>query len=512
METVNKKRIAKNTILLYIRMAFNMAVALYTSRALLRVLGVEDYGLYNVIGGVVVLFSFLNTSLAGASSRFITFNLGKNDPKELKRIFSAVLLCHVCIAVLIVFLAETVGLYFVLHKMVVPEGRMNVVLWVYQFSIAAAVCTMTQVPYNACIIAHERMNAFAYIGIGETVLKLLAVFGVLVFSDSDRLFVYAFLILCVVVGITICYRLYCKIHFKECSFHFVWDSNLYRTLLAYAGWDLIGNFSVIAQGQGLNVLLNVFFGPEVNAARAVSVQVQGALVQFSNNFMLAVRPQIIKSYACGKVDAMLDLVYQSAKYGYALTLFFVAPIFFEMDIILKLWLQNVPDFAVPFCRILLLVSLVNVLRNPFIAALHATGNIRLANFLCGSILVSTLPLSYLWLKLGGAPLSVFWITLFITFIVVWIDLLNLKRLLPISLVRHFVQIILPCTTISVVDGLVLYVLQCYTPPSFTRLASTILISSVILLIFSYALILEKETRKKLLNKLDSLYHARKNIK
>ena len=382
-ESINKKRIAKNTVLLYMRMAFNMVVAFYTSRILLNVLGVDDYGIYNVVGGVVALFSFLNSTLGGATSRFITFDLGKGNLENLGKTFSAALMSHLFIGVVIILLAETIGLYFLNNKMIIPESSKNAAIWVFHFSVVSAFLTMTQIPYNACIIAHERMNAFAYIGIMDTLLRLGVVLLLKYFFNSDRLFLYGLLILVLTFFITVCYRVYCRKNFSECRLRFTFDMERTKTLFSYAGWDFIGSFSTVAQGQGLNVLLNMFFGPAVNAARAISVQVNGAIGQFSNNFMMAVRPQIIKSYANGQVKEMLDLVYQAAKYGYVLSLFLVLPLIVEAEYILKLWLKDVPGFAVPFCQILLVVSLVNVWRNPFIAALHATGNIKLANALCG---------------------------------------------------------------------------------------------------------------------------------
>lgn len=506
-DVINKKRIAKNTVLLYGRMLFNMAVVFYTSRMLLNILGVNDYGVYNVVGGVVALFSFLNGCLGSATSRFITFDLGKNNPSELARTFSAAFFCHFAIGLIIVLLAETIGLYLLNEKMIIPDESRSATMWIFQFSIASTFLTITQVPYNASIIAHERMNAFAYIGIADSLLKLGVVLSLKYFFFSDRLFLYGFFILVETFVVTILYRIYCRKNFVECKLRFSHDPDRIKKIFSYAGWDLIGNFSTVAQGQGLNVLLNMFFGPAVNAARAISVQVNGAVGQFSYNFMMAVRPQIVKSYANGQIKEMMDLVYPSAKFGFIMSLFLVLPLISETHYILQLWLKNVPDYAVPFCQILLLVSLVNVWRNPFIAALHATGNIKLANALCGTILVSTLPISYVALKMGAGSVSVFWITFVITGVVLFVDLINLKRFLPISLIRHFRQIIFPCLSVSSIVVATLFVLQNQVTESFVRLIITTAVSSAELFVISYALVLNKEMKEKINQKIRKIIHV-----
>lgn len=506
-EVINKKKIAKNTVLLYGRMVFNMAVVFYTSRILLNILGVNDYGVYNVVGGVVALFSFLNGNLGGATSRFITFDLGKGNFGDLSKTFSAAFLCHVMIGLIVVLLAETIGLYLLSHKMIIPEESRIAAMWVFHLSVASAFLTMTQVPYNACIIAHERMTAFAYIGIMDTLLKLGVVLVLENCFDTNRLFFYGLFIFCETIIITISYRFYCRKNFAECKLCISYDSARTKRLFSYAGWDFIGSFSTVAQGQGLNVLLNMFFGPAVNAARAISVQVNGAVGQFSNNFMMAVRPQIIKSYANGQTKEMMDLVYLSAKFGFIMSLFFALPLISETHYVLQLWLKNVPDYAVIFCQILLLVSLVNVWRNPFIAALHATGNIKLANAVCGTILVLTLPISYIALKMGAGPTSVFWITLIITGGVLFADLINLKRFLPISFVRHFRQVLLPCLCVGGVVVASLFVVQNQITESFLRLILTTTISSAELLVVSYAFVLDKETKRKINQEIRKIIHG-----
>ena len=297
----DNKRIAKNTVFLYVRMLLVMGATLYTSRIVLNVLGAEDYGLYNVVGGLVTMFTFLNGSLGSATSRYITFELGRRDYERVNRVFNVALLIHIALAVLIIILAETIGLWFFYEKMTIPEERMSAAFWVYQISILTCFFSLTQVPYNAMIIANENMRIYAWVGIVEAVFKLAIAF-ILPFAPFDTLVYYALLLCVVQISIMLFYRIYCGRNFKESKIILYKDKTLYKEMFSYAGSDLIGNLSVLAQGQGLNILLNMFFGPVVNAARGIAYQVQGAVTQFSNNFMTAVRPQIIKSYAEGDIN------------------------------------------------------------------------------------------------------------------------------------------------------------------------------------------------------------------
>ena len=350
--SISNKRIAKNTLLLYVRTLFIMLVSLYTSRVVLNTLGVEDYGVYNVVGGVVAMFGFINSSMSSATQRYITFALGKGNMEQLQKVFSTALQIHVLIAVLIVILGETVGLWFMYTQMKIPADRIDAAFWVLQCSIAATVIMIISVPYNADIIAHERMSAFAYISILEAVLKLAVVY-VLQISPYDKLVVYAFLILFVQMLARFCYSRYCNKHFVESKYRHVWAKSLFREMTGFAGWSLFGNLSGVLFGQGLNMLLNVFFGPVVNAARAVSVQVQGAIQQFVGNFQMALNPQITKTYAKGEMEEMHKLMFRSARFSFYLLFFLSLPVLFETDFVLTVWLKTVPDDAAVFLRIMI---------------------------------------------------------------------------------------------------------------------------------------------------------------
>lgn len=402
----NNKRIAKNTLLLYFRMLFMMAVSLFTSRVVLNTLGVEDYGIYNVVGGIVAMFGFINGSMSSATQRYITFALGKGDNNRLQTVFSTTLQIHTLIAGVIVLLGETIGLWFLYNKMQIPADRMDAAFWVLQCSIIAAVVMIISVPYNADIVAHEKMSAFAYISILEVVLKLAIVYMLLVFS-FDKLVLYAFLLLAIQILIRFCYSYYCNKHFEETKYKHVWDKALFKEMTGFAGWSMFGNLAAVLFGQGLNMLLNVFFGPVVNAARGIAVQVQNAVQQFVLNFQMALNPQITKTYAQGEMQEMHKLMYRSARFSFFLLFFLSLPVLFETKFILTVWLKIVPDNTVVFLRIMLCTSLIYTLSNPLIIANQATGKVRKYQAICGTILLMILPISYISLRLGLPAYSVF---------------------------------------------------------------------------------------------------------
>lgn len=317
----NNKRIAKNTLLLYFRMLFMMVVSLYTSRVILNALGVEDFGIYNVVGGVVAMFTVISGSLSAAISRFITYELGKGDQSKLNRIFSASVTIQLLLSLIIVVLIESVGVWFLNAKMTIPEDRMTAANWVLQFSIITFVINLISVPYNAAIIAHEKMSAFAYISILEALCKLAIAFLIMC-SPIDKLIYYAVLMCIVAVIVRLTYGHYCKKHFSECTYHFLWDKELLSKMFSFAGWQFFGTGSYMLMTQGVNILLNFFFGPVVNAARGIAVQVDGIIQQFVNNFTTAINPQITKSYAGDNKAYMFLLIYTGAKYSYFLVLFF----------------------------------------------------------------------------------------------------------------------------------------------------------------------------------------------
>ena len=345
----NNKRIAKNTIILYFRMIITMTVSLYTSRIVLKALGVEDYGIYNVVGGVISMFSILSGSLSAAISRFLTFEIGKRNFERVKIIFSTSINIQIILAFLIIILAEIIGVWFLNNKMVIPEGRLVAANWVLQCSIITFAINLISVPYNAIIVAYERMKAFAYVSIIEVILKLLIVY-ILLISRLDKLILYAILLLCISIIIRFIYGIYCKIHFKESNYSFVFDKELMRSMTGFAGWNFFGAGSHLLMTQGVNMLMNVFFGVAVNAARGIAVQVDGSVMSFVSNFTTALNPQITKSYASEEKGYMFSLMCAGAKYSFFLLLILSLPILFQTETILYIWLGQVPEYACNFIR------------------------------------------------------------------------------------------------------------------------------------------------------------------
>lgn len=482
----NNKRIAKNTLLLYFRMLFMMAVTLFTSRVVLNALGVEDYGIYNVVGGVVAMFGFINGSMASSTQRYITFALGKGDAEQLQKVFTTALQIHVLIAAIIVVLGETVGLWFMYKEMQIPVGRMDAAFWVLQCSIASTAIMIVSVPYNADIIAHEKMSVFAYISIMEAVLKLAIVYILLIFS-YDKLILYAFLILAVQILIRFCYSLYCNRHFSESRYRHIWDKGLFKEMTGFAGWSMFGNLASVLFGQGLNMLLNVFFGPVVNAARAIAVQIQNAIQQFVSNFQMALNPQITKTYAQGEMDGMHRLMFRSARFSFFLLFLLSLPVLFETEFILTVWLKTVPEDTVIFLRIMICTSLIYSLANPLIVANQATGKVKRYQAVCGTILLMILPVSYLCLKLGCPAYSVFVVHFIMEAIAQLARMLMLRPLVGIRLGDYFRNVygrVLVVAALSVVLPLVIYesmagsVLRFFTVCIVCVLSSTACIYSV----------------------------------
>ena len=405
-QSANNKRIAKNTLLLYIRMLFTMGVSLFTSRVILQTLGVEDYGIYSVVGGIITMFSFINGGMISATQRYITFEIGKGNVQQLKEVFSTSLQIHALIALIIILLGETVGLLFLYEELVIPAERMTAAFWVYQCSIVACVINIMSVPYNADIIAHEKMSAFAYISILEVILKLLIVY-VLYVTPWDKLITYATLILGVQLIIRFVYAGYCNKYFVESHYHHQINRSLFKEMFTFAGWSFWGNLAGILYTQGLNMLLNIFFGAVVNAARGIAVQVQTTVYQFVNNFQVALNPQITKNYATGHMTQMHILMFRSARFSFFLLFLLTLPVLIETDYLLTVWLKTPPPETVVFTRWIIGISLLHTMSNPCVIANQATGQVKVYQAVVGGILLLILPVSYIVLRLGAPAYSVF---------------------------------------------------------------------------------------------------------
>lgn len=488
MSQDTNKRIAKNTLLLYFRMLFMMGVALYTSRVVLNTLGVEDYGIYNVVGGIVGMFGFINGSMSSATQRYITFSLGAGDKRRLAVVFNTALQIHALIAALIVLLGETVGLWFLYNKMQIPPERMNAAFWVLQCSIANAVVMIVSVPYNSDIIAHERMSAFAYISILEAVLKLVVVY-LLVISPFDQLVAYAALLLSVQVFIRFCYSVYCNRHFEETVYRRLWNKTLFREMTGFAGWSMFGNLSAVFFGEGLNMLLNVFFGPVVNAARGVALQVQTAIQQFVGNFQMALNPQITKTYARGEMPEMHQLMFRCARFSFYLLFLLSLPVLFETGFVLEVWLKTVPQHTVMFLRIMICTSLICTCANPMIVANQATGKVKKYQAVCGTTLLLILPISYIALRLGAPAYAVFVVHFVIECICQLARMVMLRPLIGLRVRDYFVNVysrIFLVVALSIVLPAVVYFMMDNTIVRFFAV-SLLSVLSVSLTAFSIGL-------------------------
>lgn len=409
-DKTNNKTIAKNTLFLYFRMMFTMVISLFTSRIILQKLGVDDYGIYQAVGGVVGFLSFINGALATGSSRFLTYALGEGNAEKLKRTFSTTLNIHIIISILVVIVAETIGLWFLYHKMVIASERMTAAVYTYHLSILTAVFTLTQVPYNATIVAHEKMSIYAYMSIFEVSAKLLVCY-LLAIGGFDRLMMYATLLLSVQVGIMCFYRFYCTHHFEEARFSFSFDKKIFKEIAGFSGWSMFANASIALNSQGVLILLNMFFAPAVVAARAISLQVNMAANQFVSNFRQAANPQIVKKYAAGDYEGSKHLLLESTKYSYYMMYLIALPVCLLAYPLLKLWLGVVPDYTVPFLQIVIVQSLFQVFDTSFYTALYAKGRLRENALTSPTLGFMIFPITYVFFKLGYSPLVLSWTSL-----------------------------------------------------------------------------------------------------
>lgn len=489
----SNKRIAKNALMLYIRMFLTMIVGLYTSRVVLATLGVEDYGIYGVVGGVVAMMGFLNASMSGATSRFLTFELGRGDKKRLSDTFSSALIVHIGIAIVVFILAETVGLWFLCNKLVIPEDRMAAAHWVYQCSILSAMLGITQAPYNASIISHEKMDIYAYVEILHVILKLLIVY-LLVIGNFDKLKLYAVLHLVVSIIIMLIYRIYCIRKFEECHFNWLWNKEILKPLLSFSGWDLYGNGCVAIRQQGVNFLINMFFGVIYNASSSVATTVQGVVTSFAAVVVHAFRPQIIKSFAINDVNRMCELSGNAIKLVLLLFGCIAVPVIFEMDFLLKVWLTVVPDKTVVFCRILMIFMFFALANSILIICIHATGKILRLSVLTGTIHLLVVPCIYIAFLFGGAIELSYIIVLFAGILIDICNLWIIKKQIPKFRIKKLIvnwgEAIITVILVSILTFQIYKNME----QSWLRLILLTFIHVIILVLVSLFLALTKEQR------------------
>ncbi|WP_228479104.1 lipopolysaccharide biosynthesis protein [Flavobacterium soyangense] len=429
-------------------MFFTMGVSLYTSRVVLNTLGIVDYGVYSIVGGIVTLFSFFNGAMTSATQRFLAFDIGKNDLVKLKKTFNATLNIHMAIAILVLVLAETLGLWFVNHKLNLPLDRMVAVNWVYQFSVFTFLLGIIQVPYDALIVAREKMDIYAYMAIVEVFLKLIIVYLLVVFS-YDKLILYAGLLFLVSFIVRTAHKQYCKWQYEESKYEFYFDKSFYKELLSYSGWSLFGNIAAVARGQGSNILLNLFFGTVLNAAYGISLQVQTTVQGFVLNFQMAVNPQIIKQYAAGNKEQCLKLIFQSAKFSYFLMFIITCPILFNIDFILELWLKKPPKYTSVFVMLSLVSMLIECISGPLMIGAQATGNIKWYQIVIGTLIFLNLPISYILLKIYKSPELIYYSSIIISLLSLVFRLFFLKNIMKFPVKFFFYSVLLRIVFVSV---------------------------------------------------------------
>lgn len=486
----------KNTVMLYIRMGITLVIGLYTSRVVLNALGIEDFGIYNIVGGIVAMFAFLNNSMSGATSRFLTFKLAKNDNEGLKRIFSAALTIHIIIAIFIFILGETVGLWFLENKLQISNDRIDSAHVVYQLSLVATMVSIIQVPYVASIIAHERMDIYAYVEMFNTGLKLGIVYLLLVIN-YNKLNLYAIFILCSSLLIASIYMIYSVRNFQECKYKYSLDKETVYPILTFSSWDLYGNVSYTAKTQGVNMLLNLFFGVVVNAAYGIATQVQNSIMSFSNSFLTAVRPQIVKYYAINEIDQMQNLLINTAKFSFLLVSLIAFPVIIECNYVLHVWLREVPDYAVIFCQLNLISSLITSMFTVLTFAIHATGKIKHISIISGTIYILVIPISYFFLKAGYSPVTPFIINLILLLIGYLINLQVVNYLIPTFSRRRFLfNVFLMCLLSSLLSLVLPFSFFFFLEEGLIRfiIVSTVSVLSVIFC--GYFVVLTKEMRQE----------------
>jgi len=492
----NNKRIAKNTVFLYIRMALSMLVSLYTSRVVLQTLGVEDFGIYSLVGGIVVVFQFLNSSLAGATSRFLTFELGKGDLQRLKDTFSTAMTAHLLMATFVFIVAETAGLWFISTQLVIPEGRMFAAHIVYQCSVFSLMVSFTQVPYNASIISHENMDVFAYIELLSVFLRLGIVY-LLVIGNFDKLILYAILVLLVSMLIAITYRVYAIRHYDECRFHLIWKPEILKPMLTFSGWNVYSSASSSVRQFGTNSVINIFCGVVYNAASGIATTVHGTVGGFCSNVITAFRPQIIKQYAQGRISEMVTLLTNASKYSILLYLTIAIPLMIELPLVLELWLTTVPEKTVEFVRLLIISSIPFSLKETIKIAIHATGRIKLISMADGTLSLLVMIPIFFFLREGYD----------VEYVYVWVIIQRLlsffcacyilkKQITEFPLMKYLVLTCWPIFLAGALGFTFLFTVHNTMKEGFIRLSVVSVCSVIFFATFTY-LLCGKTTRREI---------------
>lgn len=504
-ETKNNSRIAKNTLYLYLRMFISLALSLVTGRVVLRTLGVDDYGINAVVGSVIGMFSVIQVCMIGATSRFITFELGRGDAKRLKDTFSTTLTIHIIIALILFILLETIGLWMVNYKLVIPEGRMFAANCVYQFSIISLMFGVTQTPYSSAIVAHEKMDVYAYFDILNTVLKLVIIYLLLI-GNMDKLILYGILTLCVSTLIMVLNRIYCIRHFPETHYHFVWDKTLLKPIFSYSGWDVLGNVAVMARGSGISILINMFFGTALNAASGIATTVTGAVGGFASNIIMAIRPQIIKRYADGEYEAMIKLAHDGAILCFVLMAFLAIPLMSEIHFVLNLWLGIVPESACIFTNLVMIFCILSGISSIVMDIVEATGNIKKTSLTNGTIYIMVLPISYIAFKMGAPAWVPFAYNGVAYMAGTMCNVYYMTTYIPQLRLSEFMhKTILPCFIFFGSVAIPVVMLHFCLEEGWIRFILSVCLSSLLAAVLGYKYMIDKEMRLKIIEKIKSKF-------
>lgn len=499
--TSNTSRIAKNTLILYSRQILIMLVSLYTVRIVLNALGAQDYGIYNVVAGVVAMFSFLSSAMATASQRYFSYDLGKNDEEHLKMTFSLTVSIYFILAAIVVVLAESVGLWFVMKRLFVPAERMHAARIIYQFSILSFVFTILTGPFMADIIAHEDMNIYAYVSIVEVALKLVVIFLIRIFT-ADKLIFYGLLMLFVTIINTTIYRAICKKKYSECKYKFCWDRKYAKEMFSFTGWSLFGAFTSMARLQAITILVNQFFNPVVVAARTISNQVTNSLNVFSSNFDTSLYAPIVKEYAKDDKDSFFSLIYNGCKITFFLMWIFALPLCLRMDYVLTLWLKNLPEYVVIFSILSIVEVQINAVSYPLMTAARATGKVKLYEITLGTLQLMMFVASFVWLRFfNGKATAVFWTAIYLNIVMFFARLLIVKRLVKLSLRRYVVKVFIPIVLVIFISFIPSYFLNKVIQQTFLGLCIVVICTLLLSTVAMYYLGLSKEWRKKITAKI-----------
>lgn len=448
MINTDNKRIAKNSMMLYIRMLVIMVVSLFTSRVYLKTLGETDFGIFNIVGGLVVLFSFISNTMQLATQRYLNYSMGKNDVQAICDIFNISMLLYGCISLIVLVLAETIGLWFLNTQMNVPVDRVVVANWVYQFALIGFIFQMLRIPYNAAIISKEKMSVYAYFSIIEAILKLGAAI-IVVYVGIDKLLLVSFLTTVTYIVMTITYKIYCNVQYEFTKLRFTWKKNMAKDLAGFSGWSLFGSIANLGGNHGVNLILNIFWGVTVNAALGIATQLTAAVNQLVSNFQTAYNPQLVKLYAAGDVDAFNKLIFNSSKLSFFLMLYAFIPVYLCADFILKLWLGNVPEYTVEFTRLILCFSLIDAISAPLWLSVQAVGKIRNYQILMSVLIIANLPVTYVLMKMGYSPLYAWDVRVGVNIITYLVRIFYLKRLFMFPSFDYIKKVVFPSFVILI---------------------------------------------------------------